>query len=88
MVKMMNKSDGERTYLMTERVPLTDLAIWQDEGVDRCIVVWVTAVGERKINNRVKVHSGSRLIKLNLVPLTCLTDRADISDDMRLNNLS
>jgi hypothetical protein len=48
MVKMMNKSDGERTYLMTERVPLTDLAIWQDEGVDRYIVVWVTAVGREK----------------------------------------
>jgi hypothetical protein len=41
IVKRMNKSDGERTYPMTGRVPLVDLAIWQDEGVDRCVVIWV-----------------------------------------------
>jgi hypothetical protein len=43
MVKRRNKSNGERTYPMMGRVPLTDLASWQDEGVDRCGVVLVAA---------------------------------------------
>jgi hypothetical protein len=43
MVKRRNKSDGERTYPMTGRVPLTDLASWQEEGGDRREVVWVAA---------------------------------------------
>jgi hypothetical protein len=34
MEKRKNKSDGERTYPMAERVPFTDLASWQDEGGD------------------------------------------------------
>jgi hypothetical protein len=42
MVKRRNKSDGERTYPMTRRVPLTDLASWQEEGVDYHVDVWVT----------------------------------------------
>jgi hypothetical protein len=42
MTKKRNKSDSEWTYPMTGRVPLTDLASWQEEGVDRCLVVWVT----------------------------------------------
>jgi hypothetical protein len=29
--KRRNKSDGERTNPMTERVPLTNLASWQEE---------------------------------------------------------
>jgi hypothetical protein len=37
--KRRNKSDGERTYPMTERVPFTDLASWQEEGVDSHVVV-------------------------------------------------
>jgi hypothetical protein len=41
MVKRRNKSDGERTYPMTGRVPLTDLASWQKEGVDHHVDVWV-----------------------------------------------
>jgi hypothetical protein len=41
IVKRMNKSDGERTYPMTGRVPLTDLASCQEEGVDHRGVVWV-----------------------------------------------
>jgi hypothetical protein len=41
MVKRRNKSDGERTYPMTGRVPLMDVASWQEEGVDRHGVVWV-----------------------------------------------
>jgi hypothetical protein len=41
--KRRNKSDGERTYLMMGRVPLTDLASWQEEGVDHHRVVWVAA---------------------------------------------
>jgi hypothetical protein len=40
--KRRNKSDGEQTYPMTGRVPLTDLASWQEEGGDRWEVVWVT----------------------------------------------
>jgi hypothetical protein len=31
--KKRNKSNGERTYLMTGRVPLVDLASWQEEIV-------------------------------------------------------
>jgi hypothetical protein len=47
--KRRNKSDGERTYPMMGRVPLTDLASWQEEGVDRHVVVWFTADwGEEK----------------------------------------
>jgi hypothetical protein len=42
MVKRRNKSDVEHTYPMTGRVPLIDLASWQEEGVDRRGVVWVT----------------------------------------------
>jgi hypothetical protein len=88
-VKRRNKSDGEQTYPMMGRVPLIDLASWQEEGVDRHVVIWVTVDwGGRKINNRVKVYSGSRLIELNLVPWTCLTNRTDISDGSRLNNLT
>jgi hypothetical protein len=56
-MKRRNQSDGERAYLMTGRVPLTDLASWQEE---------------EKINNGVKTYSGSRLIELNLVPQTYL----------------
>jgi hypothetical protein len=48
MVKRRNKSDGERTYPMTGRVPLMDVASWQEEGVDRHGVVWVaTDWGEK-----------------------------------------
>jgi hypothetical protein len=39
----MNKFDGERTYPMTGRVALMDLASWQEEGGDCRGVVWVTA---------------------------------------------
>jgi hypothetical protein len=49
MTKKRNKSDSEWTYPMTGRVPLTDLASWQEEGVDRCVVVWVaTNLGGEK----------------------------------------
>jgi hypothetical protein len=75
MVKRRNKSNGERTYPMMGRVPLTDLASWQDEGVDRCGVILVAADwGKRKINIGVKAYSGSCLIEPNLVPQTCVTD--------------
>jgi hypothetical protein len=47
MEKRKNKSDGERTYLMMGRVPLTDLGSWQEEGGDRWGVVWVAAVWGR-----------------------------------------
>jgi hypothetical protein len=56
--------DGEQTYPMMGRVPLTDLASWQEEG-DRRGVVWVTidwGWGREKINDEVKAYSGSRLI--------------------------
>jgi hypothetical protein len=72
MMKRRNQSDGERAYLMTGRVPLTDLASWQEE---------------EKINNGVKTYSGSRPIELNLVPQTYLKYGADMSDGLRLNNL-
>jgi hypothetical protein len=91
MVKRRNKSDGERTYPMTRRVPLTDLASWQEEGVDYHVDVWVTTDwggGKRKINTGVKAYSGSRLIELKLVPWTCLMDGVDISNGLRLDNLS
>jgi hypothetical protein len=68
MVKRRNKSDGERTYPMTGRVPLMGVASWQEEGVDHHGVVWVATDWGRKINNGVKAYSGSRLIELNLVP--------------------
>jgi hypothetical protein len=42
----------------------------------------------RKMNNEVKAYSGSRLIELNLIPRTCLIDGADMSDGLRLDNLS
>jgi hypothetical protein len=32
---------GERTYLMMGRVPLMDLASWQEERVDQRVVIWV-----------------------------------------------
>jgi hypothetical protein len=90
MAKRRNISDGEQTYLMTGRIPLTDLASSQEEGVDRHGVIWVAAdLGRgRKINNGVKAYSGSRLIDLNLVPRTCLTDGADMFDGLKLDNLS
>jgi hypothetical protein len=84
-VKRRNKSDGEQTYLMTGRDPLTDLASWQEEGVDCYIVIWVTADrGERKIKNGVKAYLESHLIELNLVPWIYLTDGANISNGLRL----
>jgi hypothetical protein len=43
---------------------------------------------ERKINNGVTVYSGSRLIQLNMIPWTCLTDELDMSDGMILDNPS
>jgi hypothetical protein len=43
---------------------------------------------ERKINNGVKMYSGSRLIQSNLVSQTCLTDGLNMSDDLILDNLS
>jgi hypothetical protein len=43
MTKRRDKYDGERTYLMMGRVPLTNLASWQEEGIDRRRVIWVTA---------------------------------------------
>jgi hypothetical protein len=45
-------------------------------------------LGEKKINNGVKAYLGSHLIEPNLVPQTCLTDGADMSDSLRLDNLS
>jgi hypothetical protein len=70
---------------MTGRVPLTDLTSWQGEGGDCRGIVWITAEwGERKINNRVKVYSESRLIESNLVPHTCLIDGSDMSDGLKL----
>jgi hypothetical protein len=51
MAKRRNKSDGEQTYLMMGRVPLTDHASRYEEGVYHSGVVWVTADeggGERK----------------------------------------
>jgi hypothetical protein len=39
MEKRKNKSDGEQTYLIMGRVPLTDHASWQEEGGDRQGVV-------------------------------------------------
>jgi hypothetical protein len=86
MAKRRNISDGEQTYLMMGRIPLTDLASSQEEGVDRHGVIWVGR--GRKINNGVKAYSGSRLIDLNLVPRTCLTDGADMFDGLKLDNLS
>jgi hypothetical protein len=44
MAKRRNISDGEQTYLMTGRIPLTDLASSQEEGVDRHGVIWVAAL--------------------------------------------
>jgi hypothetical protein len=88
--KRRNKSDGERTYPMTERVPFTDLASWQEEGVDSHVVVAADPGGGgwRNINNGGKAYSRSRLIELDLIFWTCLTDGADISDCLRLDNLS
>jgi hypothetical protein len=43
---------------------------------------------EIKINNGVKVYSGSHLIQPNLVPRTCLTDGSNMSDSLRLYNSS
>jgi hypothetical protein len=90
MTKRRDKYDGEQTYLMMERVPLTNLASWQEEGIDRRRVIWVTADwgGGREINNEVKANSGSCFIELNLVPQTYLTDGADMSDSLRFDNLS
>jgi hypothetical protein len=73
---------------MTGRVILTDLASWQDEGGDLRGVVWVaTGWEERKINNGVKAYLRSRLIQPNLVPRKCLTDRSDMFNGVRLDNL-
>jgi hypothetical protein len=86
---MKNKSNGERTYSMLERVSLTDLASWQEEGGDRQGVIWVTVdSGKRKINNGVKVYSGLHLIQPNLIARTCLTDGSNMSDGLRPDNLS
>jgi hypothetical protein len=68
-----------------------DLASWQEEGGDHRGVAWVTVDrggGEKKINNGVKAYSRSRLIQPNLVPRTCLKDRSDMFDSLRLDNLS
>jgi hypothetical protein len=43
---------------------------------------------ERKINNGVTVYSRSRLIQLNMIPWTCLTDELDMLDGMILDNPS
>jgi hypothetical protein len=42
--------------------------------------------GESK--NGVKACSGSHLIEPNLIPQTCLTDGSDMSNGLRLDNLS
>jgi hypothetical protein len=42
-VKRRNKSDREQIYLMTGIISLTNLASWQEEGVDHRVVVWVDA---------------------------------------------
>jgi hypothetical protein len=56
-VKRRNKFEGERTYLMTGRIPLKNLANWQEEGGDHQGVVWVTVdLGKRKINKGVKAY--------------------------------
>jgi hypothetical protein len=80
-----NKSDVEWTYPMMGRVPLMDLASWQEEGGDR---LGRRRLWERKINNGVKAYSGSHLIQSNLVPQTYLMDGSYMSDGLRLNNLS
>jgi hypothetical protein len=63
MEKKRNKSNGERTYSMTGRVPLMDLASWQDEGGDRQGVIWFASDwgGGRKIN----MSDGLRLYNLS-----------------------
>jgi hypothetical protein len=43
MEKRSNKSDGEQTYLIMGRVPLTDLTSWQKKGGDRRGVIRVAA---------------------------------------------
>jgi hypothetical protein len=40
MEKRRNKSKGERTYPITGRAPLMDLASWQEEGVIWFAIDW------------------------------------------------
>jgi hypothetical protein len=88
MEKRKNKSDGERTYPMMGRVPSRTLQVGRRREEIVGELFGSLPTGREKINNGVKAYSGSRLIQPNLVPWTCLMDGSDMSDGLRLDNLS
>jgi hypothetical protein len=70
MEKRRNKFDGEQTYPMMGRAFEGPCKL---EGGGRRLR-GLGGGGGRKINNGVKVYSGSRLIEPNLIPRACLMD--------------
>jgi hypothetical protein len=85
--KSRNKSDGEHTYPMTQRVPLVDLASWQEEGGDHHGAVWglPPTRGEK---NKQWSESVFGVMPYRAEPGTrsCLTDGSGMSEfrDLRI----